>query len=203
MGEIGLFTLNVVLLPGERVPLHIFEDRYKELIGECLEKSEEFGLLLAEETELRTVGTSARVVEVLNRYDDGRMDVVVEGRERFRVTRVTESTTYLTAEIQPFADDEAVGDPELVAGCMSALERVATAAGTDASAVEISGDEVAWDVASQVDFGAEFKQELLEMRTENERLRRLAEALDGAAAAITRQREIRERASGNGKVDSL
>ena len=87
MDEIGLFPLNVVLLPGERVPLHIFEERYKDLIGACIENSEEFGLLLAEETELRTIGTSASVIDVLNRYDDGRMDIIVEGRDRFRVTR--------------------------------------------------------------------------------------------------------------------
>ncbi len=203
MSEIGLFPLDVVLLPGERVPLHIFEERYKELIGECLENSDDFGLLLAEETELRTIGTSASVIEVLNRYDDGRMDVVVEGRDRFRVTRVADTRSYLTAEIQPFADTEAGADPELVASCMAALERVAQAAGTDATAIEVRGDEVAWQVAAQVDFGTEFKQQLLEMQTENERLEQLAEALDDAAIAIARQREIKQRAAGNGKVDHL
>jgi len=203
MREIGLFPLDVVLLPGERVPLHIFEERYKELIGECLENSDEFGLLLAEEAELRTIGTSASVIEVLNRYDDGRLDVVVEGRDRFRVTRVADTRSYLTAEIQPFADNEAGADPALVAACMAALERVARAAGTDVTAIEVRGDDVAWQVAAQVDFGADFKQQLLEMQTENERLEQLAEALDEAATAITRQREIKQRAAGNGKVDHL
>src|SRR5665809_14975 len=141
MSEIGLFPLDVVLLPGERVPLHIFEERYKELIAECLENSDEFGLLLAEEAELRTIGTSASVIEVLNRYDDGRMDVVVEGRDRFRVTRVADTRSYLTAELQPFGDSEAGADPELVAACMGALERVAQAAGTDPHARERSRNE--------------------------------------------------------------
>jgi Lon protease-like protein len=203
MSEIGLFPLDVVLLPGERVPLHIFEERYKQLIGECLENSEEFGLLLVKETELRTIGTSASVIEVLNRYEDGRMDVVVEGRDRFRVTRVADTRSYLTAEIQPFADDEARADPELVAACVAALERVAQTAGTDATAIEVRGNDVAWQVAAQVDFGTEFKQQLLEMQTENERLVQLAAALDEAATAIARQREIKQRAAGNGKVDHL
>lgn len=203
MSEIGLFPLNVVLLPGERVPLHIFEERYKELIGGCIENSEEFGLLFAEETELRTIGTSASVVDVLNRYDDGRMDVVVEGRDRFRITRLTETQSYLTAEVQGFADNEARADPALVAGCMAALERVAQVTGTDATAVEVRGNQVAWQIASQVDFGSEFKQQLLEMQTENERLQQLAGALDEAATSIARQKDIKQRAAGNGKVDHM
>jgi Lon protease-like protein len=203
MDEIGLFPLDVVLLPGERVPLHIFEERYKDLIGTCIENSEEFGLLLAEETELRTIGTAASVVDVLNRYDDGRMDILVEGRDRFRVTRVSESRSYLTAEVQPFADAKAGADPDLVAECLAALERVAEVSGVEADAVELGGGEIAWRIAAQVDFGTEFKQELLEMRTEDERLEQLAGALDTAATAIASQKEISKRAAGNGKVDHL
>jgi len=203
MDEIGLFPLDVVLLPGERVPLHIFEERYKDLIGTCIENSEEFGLLLAEETELRTIGTSAGIVDVINRYDDGRMDILVEGRDRFRVTRVTETRSYLTAEIQPFADSKAGADPRLVSACLAALERVADVTGVDADAVEIGGEDTAWRIAAQVDFGTDFKQELLEMRTENERLEQLALALNRAATAIVGQKEIRKRAAGNGKVDHL
>ena len=203
MDEIGLFPLDVVLLPGERVPLHIFEERYKDLIGACIENSAAFGFLLAEQTELRTIGTSATVVDVLNRYDDGRMDILVEGRDRFRVTRVTETHSYLTAEVQPFGDASAGADPELVAECLGALERVAEVTGADASAIELGGGDVAWRIAAQVDFGTEFKQELLEMRTENERLEQLTSALDKAATAIAHSKEIKERATGNGKVDHL
>ena len=76
MGEIGLFPLGVVLLPGERIPLHIFEPRYKELIGECLELGVPFGLVLADDSGMREVGTEAAVVDVLRRFEDGRLDVV-------------------------------------------------------------------------------------------------------------------------------
>lgn len=203
MDEIGIFPLDVVLLPGERVPLHIFEERYKDLIGTCIENSDEFGLLLAEETELRTIGTSASIVDVVNRYDDGRMDILVEGRDRFKVTRVSETQSYLTAEVQPFADAKAGADPDLVAQCLAALARVAEVTGVDPDVVEVGGEDVAWRIAAQVDFGTDFKQELLEMRTENERLEQLAEALDKAATAIARQKEIRKRAAGNGRVDHL
>ena len=87
--EIGLFPLELVLLPTERVPLHIFEPRYKELIGECLRSGREFGLVLQDEQGRRDIGTRAAVVEVLQVFDDGRMNVVVEGHERFRLRELT------------------------------------------------------------------------------------------------------------------
>ena len=85
MAEIGLFPLGIVLLPTERVPLHIFEPRYQELIGECLDADEEFGLVYADEDGVREIGTRARVTEVLERFDDGRLTILVEGGLRFRV----------------------------------------------------------------------------------------------------------------------
>jgi len=201
--SIGLFPLNLVLLPSERVPLHIFEERYKDLIGECLAAETEFGVLLADKTELRTVGSTARVIEVLNRYDDGRMDVIVEGKERFRVTRITEERSYLTAETQPFPDEDSEVDPELEAACMRSLDQLATTSGTDVDALDVSGENVTWQIASQVDLGVEFKQSLLELRSENERLGILSKALEDATAAVTRRKDIQRRAAGNGKVDHL
>ena len=89
MEEIGLFPLGLVLLPTEQVPLHIFEPRYRELIAECLEAGEPFGLVFADDDGLRSVGTLASVVEVTDRFDDGRLNVVVEGGERFRLVELT------------------------------------------------------------------------------------------------------------------
>ena len=89
MDEIGLFPLGLVLLPTEQVPLHIFEPRYRELIAECLDAGEPFGLVFADDDGLRRIGTLASVVEVTDRFDDGRLNVVVEGGERFRIVAVT------------------------------------------------------------------------------------------------------------------
>ena len=104
MSEIGLFPLGIVLLPTEQVPLHIFEDRYKELIGECLAEDREFGLVYADDDGLRQVGTFAAVTEVLERFDDGRLNVVIEGRSRFRVVELTSGRTFDTAEVEPVED---------------------------------------------------------------------------------------------------
>ena len=128
MGEIGLFPLGIVLLPGERVPLHIFEERYKELIGECLARGVEFGLVLGDRSGIREAGTRAAVVEVLRRFPDGRMDVVVEGRSRFRVVRVLHRRSFLTATVEDLDDEEGepAGDPA-IDRCLAAYRKVAEA----------------------------------------------------------------------------
>ena len=99
MEEIGLFPLGIVLLPSEHVPLHIFEPRYRELIAECLEHEREFGLIYADGDGVREVGTRARVIDVLEEFEDGRLNVVVEGGARFRVERLTRGRTFLTAVV--------------------------------------------------------------------------------------------------------
>src|ERR671917_1867480 len=105
MAEIGLFPLRLVLMPGEQAPLHIFEPRYRELIGECLEEGREFGLVLADDDGMREIGTRAGVIEVLDRFPDGRLNVVVEGRDRFRLLEITEGRSYATAEVTEIEDD--------------------------------------------------------------------------------------------------
>src|SRR5215207_5908905 len=152
MSELGLFPLGIVLLPSEQIPLHIFEDRYQELIGECLRENREFGLVFADEDGLREVGTRAAVTEVLDRFEDGRLNIVAEGRDRFRLLELTHGRSFQTALVEELADDADAADP-------ADTER----------AIEL------------------FQQ--------------LVELLSGAAAAVVREREIAERAQGNGKVD--
>ena len=111
MPELGLFPLGIVLLPTEQVPLHIFEDRYQELIAECLADEREFGLVFADEDGLRELGTRAAVTEVLERFDDGRLNIVVEGRERFRLLELTGGRSFQTAVVEPVEDEPDPADP--------------------------------------------------------------------------------------------
>ncbi len=202
MREIGLFPLELVLLPSERVPLHIFEDRYRELIGQSLEDGSEFGIVLEDADGLREVGTSTGVVELVHTFDDGRMNVLVEGRGRFRVLELTEGRAYRTAEIEQFDDDQTDLPNEVeTERTLEAFRRLAAIA--EADDVDIpAADEtpLSFLLAARVDFGTVLKQELLELRSERERLDRLVELLGQAASALAREREVRERASGNGKV---
>jgi Lon protease-like protein len=201
--EIGLFPLELVLLPSERVPLHIFEDRYRELIGESLAGGTEFGIILEDDDGLRQVGTSTGVIELVHTFDDGRMNVLVEGRRRFRLVEETEGRSYRTAMVEPLDDD--VGEEpaaEEAERTLEAFRRLAEIAEADEVDVPGAGGEelLSFQLASRVDFGTVLKQELLELRSERARLDRLVDLLGQAAGALAREREVRERASGNGKV---
>jgi Lon protease-like protein len=199
--EIGLFPLELVLLPGERVPLHIFEDRYRELIGECLSDGIEFGLILENEDGLREVGTSTAVVELIDTFEDGRMNVLVEGRGRFRVVELTEGRSFQTAEVEALEDDGETPTGDEVEQALSVFRRlVAVAEADEIEQPQPSSPDLSFELASRVDFGHELKQELLELRSERRRLRRLSQLLEQAVAALAREREVRQRASGNGKV---
>jgi ATP-dependent Lon protease len=99
--ELPIFELPLVLLPGEQVPLHIFEERYKRMIGASLEQGEPFGIVLRDDEGARSIGCTARVDDVLERFDDGRMNIVVSGEARFRVLDRFESPEYPAGELRP------------------------------------------------------------------------------------------------------
>jgi Lon protease-like protein len=199
MDEIGLFPLGMVLLPSERVPLHIFEPRYRELIGECLEDDLEFGLVLADDDGLREVGTRAAVTQVLDRFDDGRLNVLVEGRERFRLVSLTSGRSFQTGEVEPVDDEPGEPPAEEVARAVEQLRRVAELAGADVGELD-PVQTTSFELAARVDFEPELKQRLLELRSEPERLRELTDLLERAARAIEAQQELNRIAQTNGHV---
>ena len=196
--EIGLFPLGIVLLPTERVPLHIFEPRYRELIGECIENESEFGLVFADEGGVRELGTRARVDEVLERFDDGRMSIVVEGGERFRVEKLTRGRSFMTAEVEPVDDDGVEPESDSVTRATAAFRALAAAAEADAGDVDEDAAQLSFRLAAQVELAPESKQELLELRSEQRRLEMVAELLDGVRRVLIATRELGERAKKNG-----
>jgi Lon protease-like protein len=198
--EIGLFPLELVLVPTERVPLHIFEPRYRDLINECLDTGAEFGLVLGEDDAPRDVGTRTRVVDVLQRFDDGRLNVAVEGGERFRIARMTSGRSYLTAEVESLFDDEVVAPTESRERGLALYRRLAEIAETDADEPAVDSGILSFELAARVDFGIEAKQELLESRSEGERLARVVTLLEAAVQTMATQREVSERAATNGRV---
>jgi Lon protease-like protein len=200
MTEIGLFPLELVLLPGERVPLHVFEDRYKDLIGESLAEEREFGLILEDDEGLREIGTRTAVVELIDAFDDGRMNVLVEGRERFRVVALTEGRSFRTAEVETVEDDGETATDAQVEQAIAAFRRLVAVAEADVDEPAAGSPSLSFELAARVDFGRELKQELLELRSEPLRLSRLVELIAQAADALAREREVRQRAAGNGKV---
>jgi Lon protease-like protein len=203
MDEIGLFPLNLVLVPGEQAPLHIFEPRYRELIGECLDFGNDFGLVLEDDEGLREVGTRCNVVEVIDRFDDGRLNVVVEATERFQLLGLTDGRPYRTAEIETLPDESDTPSEDEVEDVLAAYARVVAAAEAELDDLDLDADSVAYQIAARIDFGTVVKQGLLELRSERERVVKLAPMLNQAAEAVEREREIRTRAGGNGRVEPL
>jgi ATP-dependent Lon protease len=195
--DLGLFPLDLVLVPGERLPLHIFEPRYRELMRECLDTSDEFGLIYQQGAGLSPVGTRARVEEVLETFPDGRFNVLVAGTSRFRLVEQTEGRSFLTALVGDLEDIPDPASEEEVTACLEAY--VQAMAGVEPG-TGFATEGLAFALASEMALPNPVKQELLELLSERDRVLRLTEALVGDTGDKIRAREIERRASGNGKV---
>jgi Lon protease-like protein len=160
------------------VPLHVFEERYKELIGECLREGAAFGLILAHGRNLRSVGTCAAVAEVIDRFDDGRLNVVMAGRGRFQVRRLTEGRSFLTAEVQPFEDEPEGTAPAVAERVLNLFGRVGALKGGEPLVHSPMRPELSFELAARLELERDVKQELLELRSEEARLTRLTQVLE-------------------------
>ena len=200
--ELPLFELPVVLLPGELMPLHIFEERYKRMIGHCLEAGEPFGVLLRDdEGSARRIGCTARVTEVLERFEDGRMDIVVTGEEPFRVLERFDGAEYPAGEVEPVAPFESgAEDPEAAEDARETFADLVRRVSGSEPEVEGLEDSDAYAIAARVELPVLTKQRLLELRSESERMKLLGEALHDLVGMLKRSREIAEAAKLNGKV---
>jgi Lon protease-like protein len=201
MEAIGLFPLPIVLLPTEQVPLHIFEERYKELIDECVAESRPFGVLYAEEEGVHEVGTEASVVQVLTRFDDGRLNILVEGRERFRVDELTEGRSFQTGITSPLADDDDPAGPDTVTRALELFEKLREVASSEVEAPSAESEQLSYALAARVELEPDVKQGLLEATSERMRLERVCELLEAAARSVELQQRAAERAATNGRVD--
>jgi len=201
-GELPIFELSVVLLPGERIPLHIFEERYKRLVGRSLDEDEPFGVVFHDDEGARSIGCTARVDEVLERFDDGRLNIVVSGEAPFRVLDRFESADYPAGEVELIEEEEVLPIDDDAAGAAreAFAELAERATGERPSEQELEAAS-AYGIAARVELPVETKQRLLETRDEDERMQLLAKALRAVEKALERAEEVAERARGNGKVE--
>ena len=140
------------------------------------------------------------MVEVLQVFDDGRMNVVVEGHDRFRLRGLTSGREFLTGEVEPVDDEEEDASGSDSERALALFRELVEAVGEEIDEPDGGSGSLSFEIAARVDFGIEPKQELLELLSEPERLRQLCVLLEGAIEAVRREREVRERASTNGKV---
>ena len=201
MDELGLFPLGVVLLPTEQLPLHIFEERYKELIGECLEQDVEFGLLYADDDGLRDLGTRARVTEVLTRFEDGRLNILVEGGERFRLTELTDGRSFSTGLVSPIDDEDDPAEAAVIDEALRIFEALRELTNSDVAAPERSAPQLSYALAAKVELPADGKLALLGETSERARMELVQDLLADALLTAQRVRRAGERAATNGRVD--
>jgi Lon protease-like protein len=205
-----LFPLELVLVPEETLPLHIFEDRYREMIGECLRAKasgtgrQDFGIVLAKEQEISNLGCTAQIVSVTRRYDDGRMDILTVGKRRFEILLTNEEKSYLRASVE-FFDDEGPDTPgkteaenaiRLFQRVMQGLRQVSQ------MPVQLPPPYryLSFRLAAGLPLALEFKQNLLSLRNEPERLELMAQSMRQLIHQLEVVLEARKKAGGNGDV---
>jgi Lon protease-like protein len=197
---IPLFPLDVVLFPGTPLPLHIFEPRYKEMIGECLAQNRHFGVVRAVEQGVAEVGCTAEIVTVVKEYEDGQLDIVTEGRQRFEVVQVNQERSFLRADVL-MIDDEPGSPAQAEIDHATALhsELLAMAgAHQDLSGADPSA--LSFYLAGSLPLDLDFKQKLLSLRSEAERVALLINYLDELIPRIRRAALAKQKAGGNGHV---
>jgi Lon protease-like protein len=198
-----LFPLGLVLIPHELVPLHIFEERYKLMIGECIEEEREFGIVWLSDDGLKEIGCSARISRVLERFEDGRMNVLVEGSSPFRLLRRIEDLPYPAGDVE-LLEDAADDDSALDTGAAEAARRRYADLVAEVTDERPAPDDLAkldaYGMAATLDVALEAKQMLLELRSERGRLEQLEGLFAEALARIRHAERAAERARGNGSV---
>jgi Lon protease-like protein len=193
-----LFPLEVVLFPGVPLPLHIFEPRYKEMIGECLSQEKQFGVVRAQESGVAEIGCTAEIMAVTKKYDDGRMDIVSEGRERFEVLEVNQERDFLRADVLFIEDDPEKATPEEIAHAIQLHGEIMALIGAQPT---VSGDDnprLSFGLAGSLPLDLDFKQSLLSMRSEPKRMQAVTAYFEAILPKLRRAVHVRKKASGNG-----
>jgi Lon protease-like protein len=195
-----LFPLGIVALPGEMIPLHIFEERYKTMMGECLREEREFGIVWLSDDGLREIGCACEIDRVIDQMEDGRMNLVARGTRPFRVVERQGHLAYPAGVIEFLEDRPDPVDPDLQTAAhaaYAALVKLATDRDPDG---EDLAEMTAYAMAATVDFGLEAKQGLLDLRSENARLRLVTRLFRAAVKRLEFVERAQERARSNGKV---
>ncbi len=198
--DFPLFPLGLVALPGELIPLHIFEERYKTMISECLEGEREFGIVWLSDDGLREVGCACSIDSILEEMDDGRIKLLVRGTRPFRVLERQGHLPYPAGVIEFVQDREDALDPELAKAAHDAYAELVRRATDREPEPDELADMSAYAMAATVDFGLDAKQGLLDMRSENARLRLVTRLFRAAIKRLELVDRVQERARSNGKV---
>jgi Lon protease-like protein len=198
--RIPLFPLDVVLMPGAELPLHIFEPRYKLMIARCLEEKLEFGMILAAGQSVASVGCTAEIVQKIRDYPDGRMDILTKGRAVFHLDELHEEKEYYEGTVEYLTDIPPTYNPELDAQIRQAFGKChALLFGTPwADAADHEPTTLCYRMAALLPIELEKRQQLLEMRSCHERREFVLRWMEKFLPQLIAQQRARELAGGNG-----
>jgi Lon protease-like protein len=198
--DFPLFPLGLVALPSELVPLHIFEDRYKTMIGHCLDEGSEFGIVWMSEDGLRPIGCACEIAEVVERMEDGRINLIARGTRAFRIEERQEELPYPAGTVE-FLDDRAEEiDPDAAKAAHEAYAELVNEATDRTPDMDEIGDMSAYQMAATVEFGLDAKQGLLDLRSETARLRLVTRLFRAALKRLDFVNRAQARARSNGRV---
>ena len=197
-----LFPLDLVLLPGVPVQLHIFEPRYKEMIKECLDHKSVFGIVRSKEEALANIGCTAEIMNVLKKYPDGRMNILAEGKKRFEVLQINQERAFLQADVFYLEDENEPAAAVDIETAIRLHQEIMRLAGAEPEEIEASATaQLAYRFAGSLPFDPDFQQALLEMGSEAERIRALISFFERILPALQRNAGAKKRAGGNGHVN--
>jgi Lon protease-like protein len=194
-----LFPLDLVLFPGSPLPLHIFEPRYREMISECADQKKTFGVVRAKEDGVAEIGCTAEIITVAKKYPDGRMDIVTEGRDRFEIMQVNQERSFLQAEVLYLQDEPGDASPDDLARAVKLQGEIIELAG-GASPAENDVPQDSFNLVASLPLDLDFKQTLLGMKSEAERMQAVISYLETILPNVRRTVQVRQKAGGNGHV---
>jgi Lon protease-like protein len=186
-----IFPLELVLLPGVPLPLHIFEPRYKEMIAECLEQKKPFGIVRASSDGVAGIGCTAEIMSITKKYDDGRMDILTRGAERFEVIQVNHERSFLRAEISVVEDESDKPSTEMVTMAVRLHAEIAKLAGEEPSGPEDGAGNLSFLLAGSLPLDLDFKQSLLATLSEAKRLAAVVKYLEAVLPGLRRAAKAR------------
>ena len=182
------------------LPLHIFEQRYKELVGECLAGNAPFGVVRVKAEEgVAETGCTAEIQKVVKRYEDGRLDILVVGRRRFEIVTVHHDRSFLQAEVLFVHDEQEAPAPEERQRAVDLFLEIQDTVGGEEE-INLEADTLSYELAGSLPLDLDFKQTLLGVRSEAERLRGLIEFFEAVLPRLKKAARRREKAGGNGHV---
>jgi Lon protease-like protein len=198
--DFPLFPLGLVALPSELIPLHIFEERYKTMIGHCIEEEAEFGIVWLADDGLRPVGCACEIAEVLERMEDGRINLIARGTRPFRLESRSDALPYPAGDVEFLDDRDEDPDDEAADAARTAYAKLVEEATDRTPDLDEIAAMSAYEMAATVEFGLDAKQGLLDLRSEGARMRLLTRLFRAAVRRLDFVERAQAMARSNGKV---